>query len=73
MTTNNNKHIITNKIKWIRQLLFPHITFLSSSEASIVFNISSLYSNTNFGTRHFLEEQFLTSKYLSILHALFHS
>ena len=31
MTTHNNKHIITNETKRIRQLFFSHVTFLSTN------------------------------------------
>ena len=47
MTTNNNMHVITNEIVWIRQLHFAHATFFLSSEVSVVFNISSSHYNTN--------------------------
>ena len=57
---------------WIRQV-FLHIAILLSSEVSIVFNVSSLHVNTNLSNRHFPHEQFLISKYSSILHALLHS
>ena len=38
----NNKLRIIDKIVWIRQLLFSHVTFLSLSKISVVFDISSL-------------------------------
>ena len=38
----------------IGQLLFSHITFVSSSEFSLALNISSLNSNTNSPIRRFL-------------------
>lgn len=47
MTTSNKKHIITNDIVWIRQLLCAHATILSLSNVSVVFNISSSHSNDN--------------------------
>ena len=53
MTTNNIKHIITNKIVWLRQLFFSYVTFLSSDEVSVVFDISSLHANTNLPIRRF--------------------
>ena len=46
---------------------FSHATFLSTSQVSVVFNISSSHANTN------LLEQFSKPKYKSILHALLHS
>ena len=73
MTTDNSKHITTNEIVWIRQLIFSRVTFLSSCEASVAFNLSSSHTNTNLSIRRFSHEQFLMSKYLSILHALLHS
>ena len=73
MLTNNNKHTVTNKIVWLRQSFFAHDTFLWLSKVSVVFNISSLHANTNLPMRHFSQEQFLISKYSSILHALFYS
>ena len=48
MTTNNNKHIITNEAVWIRELFFPYVTYLSIAEVSLVFNISPSHANTNF-------------------------
>ena len=55
---------MTNEIVGIRQLLFLHITFLSSGEVSVVFSISSSHANTNLHIRRFSQEQFLVSKYL---------
>ena len=49
------------------------LLFLSSSEASVVFNISSSHANAILSIRRFLHWQFLISKYSSILHALLHS
>ena len=72
MTTKSNKHIRINKIVWINQLFFSHVTFLSTSEFSIVFNISFLNVNNNSTNRHF-PEHILISKYLSILQAFLHS
>ena len=60
-TANKNKHITINKIMWIRQLLISHVTFLSSSEVSVVFNSSSSSSNTDLQIRHFSHRQFLIS------------
>ena len=41
MITNNNEHIVTNEIVWIRQLLFfSHVTFLSLSEVSVASDIN---------------------------------
>ena len=62
VTTNNNKHIITNEIVWIRQSFFAHATFLSLSEASAVLNISFFHCNTNLPIRRFLQKQFLVSE-----------
>ena len=73
MATNNNKHIITNEIMSIGQLFFPSVIFLSTSESSVVFNISSSRTYTNFPKIYFLHEQLLISTYLLILHALSHS
>ena len=73
MTTNNNKHIFTNEIVYIRQLFFKNVTFLSSNELSVVFNILSSHANTNLPNRRFLREQFLISKHSLILHALLYS
>ena len=71
--TADNKHIFTNNIVRIRQLFFSHVTFLSSSEISVVFSITSSHASTNLPNRHFLQEIFLISKYSSIFHALLHS
>ena len=73
MTTNKHKHIITNEIVRMRQLLFAYVTFLSLSKVSVLFNISSSHSNANLLTRHFSPEQLFVSKSSSILHALLHS
>ena len=48
MTSNINKHKITNEIVRTRQLIFSHVTFLSLSEFSVVFSISSSHANTNY-------------------------
>ena len=48
MTSNINKHKITNEIVRTRQLIFSHVTFLSLSEVSVVFSISSSHANTNY-------------------------
>ena len=53
MSTKNNKHIVTSDVVWVRQLLFSHLTFLSSSEVSVVFNISFSHANTNLPIRRF--------------------
>ena len=55
------------------QLFFARVTFSLSSEFSVVFNISSSHDNTNLPIRRFSHEQFLISKYSSVLHALLHS
>ena len=57
----------------MKQSFSSHVTFLSSREFSDVFAISSSHANTNLLIRHFLQEQFFVSKYMSILHALLHS
>ena len=73
MTITNNKHIAINEIVRIKQLHFPRVTFFSWSEVSVVFDTSYLHANTNSPIRRFSHEQFLVSKYSSILHALLHS
>ena len=73
MITNNNKHMIINEIGWIRQLIISHITFLSISEVSAVFNTPFPYPNTFFLNKGFLSKHFLISKYLSILNVILHS
>ena len=55
----------------IKQLIFSPVTFLSSSEASVVFNISS--SHANLPNRRFSYEQFLMPKYSWTLHTSLHS
>ena len=72
MTTNNNKYILNNEIVWIKQLLFTHVTFLSSSQVAVVFNIPSLHASINLPNRCFSYEQILTTKYSSVLHVLSH-
>ena len=47
MTTNNNKHIITNEIVLKKQLLLAYVAFLSLSKVLVAFNISPSHSNTN--------------------------
>ena len=64
-------HIIINKIELIRHLNFSHAGFLKLSKVSVVFNISSSY--TNLPIRRYLHKHFLTSKYLSVLHASLYS
>ena len=59
MTTNNNKHIITNEVVWRKQSFFAYATLLSFSMVSFVFNISSSHSNTNLPIRRFSQKQFL--------------
>ena len=66
-------HIIINKIELIRHLNFSHAGFLKLSKVSVVFNISSSYTNTNLPIRRYLHKHFLTSKYLSVLHASLYS
>ena len=46
-----------------------YVTFLSSTEASVVFSISFSHNNTSLSRRCFLYEQFLISKYLKIIFA----
>ena len=46
-----------------KAIIFSHVTFLSSSEVSVVSNISLSQSNTNLQNRHFWYEQFLIFKY----------
>ena len=53
----------------MRQLTFLYVTFSSSGEFSVVFNIPSSHANTISPFRHFTQEQFLVSKYSSILYA----
>ena len=71
MTSSNKKHIITNEIVWISQPFF-HV-FLSSSEVSVVFNISFSHANTDLPNHGSLHEEILISNYSSILHALLNS
>ena len=49
---------------------FSHVIFLSLSEVSVAFNISSSYANAILPKRRFSHEQLLISKYLSVLRAL---
>ena len=58
---------------WTRQLIFSDVTFLSSGDVSVVFNVSSSHSNTNLLINRFSHGQFLVCKYSSILHALLRS
>ena len=53
MTANDNKIIITIEIVWKKQLSLSHVTFLSPSEVTIAFNISSSHANTNLPIRRF--------------------
>ena len=53
MTANKNKHIITNEMVLIRHLFFSHVTFVSSSDVSVIFHISSSHANTNLSNRRF--------------------
>ena len=34
-----------------KEIIFSHVTFLSSSAASVIFNISSSHANTNLPTK----------------------
>ena len=63
MATDNNK---INQLNNVNRTLF-------SCVFSRVFNISYLHANANLPNRHFSHEQILTSKSLSILHALLYS
>ena len=36
-----------------KEIIFSHVTFLSSSAASVIFNISSSHANTNLPTKLF--------------------
>ena len=60
-------HIIINKIELIRHLIFSRTGFLKLSKVSVVFNISSSYTNTNLPVRRYLHKHFLISRYLSVL------
>ena len=62
MTANKHKHIITNEIVRMRQLLFAYVTFLSLSKVSALFNISTSHSNANLRTRNLSQEQLFVSK-----------
>ena len=53
MTSNKNKHIVTNKIVSLRSLFSLHITFLSSSEITVEFNILFSNANTNLPNNSF--------------------
>ena len=66
----DSKHIITSEIVRIKQLFLSHVTFLSFSQVSVVYNISSSYANTNLSNGCVSHKQFLISKYLPILHGL---
>ena len=52
MTSNDNKHIITNEIVQIRQYFLLHVTFLLSSEFLS-------HANNSLPKRHFLHKHFL--------------
>ena len=71
--TTNNKHLITSKIEYIRQLLFSYAIFFIKKLASVLFSVLASHANTNLPNRRFQHKQFLISKYLSILHALLQS
>ena len=59
MNTDNNKHIIANKIVLIRKLFnITRYFFLSISEISVVFIISSSQDNTNSPNRRFYMNKF---------------
>ena len=45
------------------------LTVLSTSEASVAFNILSSHANSNLSNRHFSREEILISNYPSILYA----
>lgn len=61
MTTNRNKHMITNKIIWIRQLFFLHMFHFIIKW--VLIHISSFHSNTNLTISHSNMSHFL---YLNI-------
>ena len=44
------------------ECFLSHVTFLSSNEVLVVFNISYSHANTNLAEGHFLHEQFLLSR-----------
>ena len=67
-----NIHSITRNVCYMRMTTIV-LLFLSLTEVSVEFNISFSYADSNFSNRHFLHEQFLISKYSSILHELLHS
>ena len=70
MTTNNKKHIIADE----KVSIISFCTcYLSLRKVLVEFNISSSHSNNSLPIRFFSHEQFLISKYSSILHALLHS
>ena len=58
MTADKNKHRMINEIASIRQLHFPYVTFLLSSEVSAISNISSSHASTNLPNRSFLYNYF---------------
>ena len=54
-------------------IIFCVFLFYNEVRFQLAFNILSSYSNSNFSIRRFSHEQFLITKYSSILHALLHS
>ena len=46
-----------------KTIIYLHVTFLSSSESSVVFNISFTHANTNLPNRRFSNDKFLRSRY----------
>ena len=66
MTTNSNRHIITNKIMWIRQI-FLYVAFLSTSDILVVFNISSSHGSTNLPNQCFIAWTVLSISQLYVL------
>ena len=44
------------------EYFLSHVTFSSSNEVLVVFNISYSHANTNLTEGHFLHEQFLLSR-----------
>ena len=54
-------------------IIFLHVYSFSTSEVSVLFNISSSHSNTYLPINRFLHEQFLVSKYSLISRGLLYS
>ena len=56
-----------------RQSFFSHITFLLSSEVSVIFNISYSHADTKLSISFILHSQFIKSKHLPRSHDLSHT